>query len=218
MNVKRRKTWRKAVLVLMVLILLFFAFELIFQRHKMLHSLAGALYSHNKFSLPERIWNWLADPADKDDIPENSLARLNYKAGDHSSAKEGFSRAASENDANPANLYNRGNTEYRMNDLDSALQDFKDAMLADPKDKDAKSNYELVLMRKGYKPPKQQQGDKDDQSPDKDNNQQDQENQKQNEEDGKQKYNSILDALDQKEARDRSRGNDNNPQPGSKWW
>jgi tetratricopeptide (TPR) repeat protein len=215
MSPKLRKNLRVSLLVLMILILLFFAFELIFSRHRILHSLASGLYDHGKFSLPNRIWNGLSDPNDGDDIPENSLARLNYKDGDHASAKDGFSDALQENAENPINRYNRGNAEYRLNDLDAALQDYKEAMLADPKDKDAKSNYELVLMRKGYKPPKQKPDDKEGQDPDKQQPKPEEQPQENLE---KQQYNSILDALDQKEARDRNKRAEEEFPERDKWW
>lgn len=218
MSPRARKRWRISLLALMGLILLFFAFQLLFQRQRILHSLASPLYNHGKFGIPGRIWNWLADPDNQDDIPENSLARLKYKAGDHSSAKDAFSGAAGENSANPENIYNRGNAEYRLNDLDAALEDYKAAMLADPGDRDAKSNYELVLKRKGYVPPKPQPGDKDDQEDNQPDNQPDEQQPKPDNEDGKQKYNSILDALDQKEARDRTRDDGQDMPQGGKWW
>ena len=88
-------------------------------------------------------------------------------------------------------------------------------MLADPKDKDAKSNYELVLMRKGYKPPKQKPDDKEGQDPDK---QQPKPEEQPQENPEKQQYNSILDALDQKEARDRNKRAEDEFPERDKWW
>ncbi len=218
MSPRARSRWRKALLALMILILLFFAFELLFSRHRILHSIASGIYRHGRYGIPERVWNTLSDPEDGDDIPENSLARLKYKAGDTAAAREGFSAAITENEDNPANRYNRGNTHYRQDDLDAALDDYKAAMLADPKDKDAKKNYELVLMRKGYKPPKPKPEDKEGDAPQPEQNEPDKAEEKPQDEAEKQQYKSILDALDQKESRDRNRDAQPEFPERDKWW
>jgi len=97
-------------------------------------------------------------------------------------------------------------------------------MLLDPKDQAAKSNYELVLKRQGYKPPpppKKGEEEKDQepkQEQNQDQNQKPKDTQPQPD-DKKEHYSNTLDALDQKEAIDRlNRNKPQKPADGGKWW
>lgn len=101
--------------------------------------------------------------------------------------------------------YDQGNTQYREEQLDNALESYKKAMLADPSDQDAKSNYELVLNRKGYKKPKPEDHQDEEKEQDKDPV-------------PPSDYENTLDALDQKESNDRQEPGRPQEEPMERWW
>ncbi|HDP95585.1 MAG TPA: tetratricopeptide repeat protein [Candidatus Aminicenantes bacterium] len=86
--------------------------------------------------------------------PENTALQHNtaaamYKLGKFQEALEEFSRVdpgrcgVSKRDFH----YNLGNTYFRLKQFDKALDHYKQALLQDPEDLDAKRNFELALQR-----------------------------------------------------------------------
>jgi len=80
---------------------------------------------------------------------QHNTATALYKLGKFREALEEFSRVepghhgVSERDFH----YNLGNTYFRMQQYDKALDHFKQALLRDPTDQDAKRNFELALRK-----------------------------------------------------------------------
>jgi len=196
---------RTILLVLAVLILLFFAFELIFRRHVFQHGLASQMYIQQRFSTAESIWQKALNRDDGDPIPENSLGKLWHRRGDQERAIQHLGDAVKEKPNQASGHYDLGNALYRNEQLDDALEQYKTAMLIDPDDQDAKSNYELVLMRQGYQPPPPPlEGEEEQEEPP---------------QDPQQDYKNTLEALDQKESTDRQADRQNAaPARRGRWW
>ncbi len=217
MKAAARRSWRRTLLVLAILIALFLLFELIFRPRVLCHTLASGLYSSGRHSAAERIWNGALDPDDGDWIPENSLGKALYREGKYPEAEELLGNAAQEDDAIPAACYDLGNALYRNEKLDAALREYKKAMLLDPDDQDAKSNYELVLNRQGYEPPPppgegSENEDEGTQQP-----KEAEDSEEPQERDAREQYRNMLDALDQKELFDRQKENRDQKQE-ERWW
>lgn len=201
MRQRFRRALRMFMIVLAVLILLFLLYELLFRRVVMSHSFASGLYKQGAYSSAEKIWKGFLDNDDGDPIPESSLGKLSFRQNDFQKADKYLSDALPERERDATLHYDKGNSSYRLNDLDDALEQYKEAILLDPGDQDAKANYELVLRRKGYEPPPPPQQEE------------------QPEEEIKPNYNNTLEALDQKEASDRQQSQRQNPPAvKDKWW
>ncbi len=217
----RWKTWRWIIFAVCALIVLFLLQQFLFNRKVLRQALASEAYKDGNYAKAEEIWNKSLDPGDGDPLPESSLGKAQYKKGDFKGSLESQSEAVKENENVSQHHYDRGNALYRLDDLDEAENSYRSAMLADPEDQDAKSNYELVLRRQGYVPPPppeeenppeqdQKQGSKGEEQPSDEDSQSAAE---------REKYRNQLDALDQQESRDRQALK---PQPRrrnpEKWW
>lgn len=202
MTPSKRKIWRRILLILCITLIVMLAAEFIIRRKAALNSVAGFLYQHGKYETAQKLWDHLANPNDSDGIPESGIGRSEYRKGNFQTAEDGFADATREEPDTPQNNYDLGNALYRREKLDEALQEYKRAMLADPDDQDAKSNYELILNRQGYKKPQPEPEDKDEEQ----------------EKKPKQEYKNILDALDQKEALDRQQREREQPARPQQWW
>ena len=207
MSASSRKAWSRILFILALLILLFLLGEFLLRPRVFRHSLASSDYRRGSYSQAERTWKRVQDAKDGDPIPEASLGKLQYKRGDYAQARQRLEESLREKDKFPGSHYDLGNVLYRSEDLDAALEQYKKAMLLDPGDKDAKSNYELVLRRKGYQPPPQSSGE-----------QEEQQKQPQTSPQNREQYENTLNALDQKEARERNRQRSKAPAKEGKWW
>ena len=71
-----------------------------------------------------------------------------YLKGDFKNALEAYHKALVDDldDLAKAKIhYNLGNTRYRLGELENALKEFREALRLNPKDNDAKFNFELTL-------------------------------------------------------------------------
>ncbi len=211
-RIKPRRLLAYAALVLALAAILFLLVHLTFRHRVLQHSQASRLYAHNKLDQAEKIWSKSAGKLDGDHIPENSKGKAQYKRGRYGQARDWLQKAVKENGKVPGAHYDLGNALYRGDDLKEALAQYKAAMLLDPQDQDAKSNYELVLRKQGYQPPPPPQDGNDGED-------QEQNEPQQSPQEKQEQYNNTLDALDQKEALDRmARKKPPNQNDGGKWW
>ena len=107
----------------------------------------------------------------KDDILYN-LATI-YLSIDSLKKAEEFFDYAMQDSLNPSSElnYNRGNLLYRSKMLDESLKSYRDALLKNPEDNDARKNYEFVKNEIEKNQQAQQQNqDQDDNSEDSENN------------------------------------------------
>ena len=93
----------------------------------------------------------------------NNLGASLYKQGDYEQAASAFasaSRMSKNFDGSVRANYNAGNAAAMQQQLESALEFYKSALLADPNNEDAKFNYEFV-KRQLEEQPQQQDKDQD---------------------------------------------------------
>ncbi len=200
---------RRSVVILCALILLLLAAELLFRGRVLRHAWASGSYQRGDYQAAERAWKKLREPGDADPIPESSLGKVNFRRGKYGDSARDQADALKQNDKPARFHYDRGNALYRAENLDEALKAFRNAMLRDPDDLDAKSNYELVLNRQGYQPPPppQEQPEQQPAQPEP------------RPEEGREHFRNQLDALDQQEARERqAREQDGRGGKADKWW
>lgn len=194
---------QKIVLICVAVILLLLCAELLLRPRASKNTLATLLYNWEKYRSASKIWDPLAEKQDSDAIPKGNAAKSRYRQGDYDSADQLLDEALKADKESAQLHYDRGNAQYRKDKLDEALESYKAAMLADPDDQDAKSNYELVLNRKGYKKPqKEDYDDEEDQEQDTPQND----------------YDNTLNALDEQEALDRQRQEHQVQIPRQRWW
>jgi len=113
----------------------------------------------------------------------NNLGAALHKTEDYENAKAAFDRAAAMaiEDADRARAhYNAGNNAFQTQELEAALEHYKNALLNDPSDLNAKFNYEFV-KRQMEEQQNQDQENQDQENQDQEN--QDQENQDQENQD-----------------------------------
>lgn len=212
MRAAGKKRLRSFLLVLLGLLVLFLLSQFVLRPRVLRNSRALALYGRERYAEASGLWRKNAGRKDGDPLPESGIGKVEYRQGKHAEAKNWYSQAVQDKGNKPGLLYDQGNALFRTNDLDKALKSYKTAMLLDPKDTDAKLNYELVLRRQGYQPPPPPPKGKD--------GEQDEERQDQPApEDKKEQYENTLDALDQKEALDRqTRKKPEKQEVPDRWW
>ena len=112
-----------------------------------------------------------------------------FQRGDMETAKHGFEQSLKSHDVQLQSkaMYNLGNTFFKSEKKEEALAFYRKALELNPKDKDAKYNYEFLKYQE--KPPEDQQKQDQDQSKDKEENKeedkQEEEKEKQEQEDNK---------------------------------
>lgn len=106
------------------------------------------LYNQGRFAEAEKAY-----AASDMDHPKDTRYRYNrgcaaYQNSDYQGAAAAFSsvlRRAKDNETQLRSAYNLGNTAFKQGDLASAAAHYKQAILWNPENKDAKYNLELVL-------------------------------------------------------------------------
>ncbi len=122
----------------------------------------------------------------KPDLPElkNNTASALYQMEKYKEALEEFSGIESEKANIPASqlFYNIGNSFFKMEQYDKALDSYKKSLLADPTDMDAKKNFEYTLKKidEQNKQQNQQQNKDQQDKKDQEDKKQDQKDQEQN--------------------------------------
>lgn len=119
----------------------------------------------------------------------NNLGAALLKSGDAEAAGEAFTRAlnAAPGPVDVARTsYNSGNASFAAQDLESALQRYRESLLADPANEDAKFNYEFVKRQLQQQQEQEQQQQQGDQQNDEEQEQQDQQQGDQEQEEGEQ--------------------------------
>ncbi len=197
---KKLKPAQKIVLICFAVILLLLCAELLLRPRASKNTLATLLYNWQKYRSASKIWDPLAEKHDSDSIPKGNAAKARYRQGDYDSADQLLDEALKDKELAQLH-YDRGNAQYRKDDLDKALESYKAAMLADPDDQDAKSNYELVLNRKGYKKPQKEDHEEDREQDTPQND-----------------YDNTLNALDEQESLDRQKQEHQAQIPKERWW
>lgn len=122
----------------------------------------------------------------------NNLGASLYRQGEFESAAAGFAssaRMAPDAAERARGLYNAGNALMQAQKLEEALELYREALLEDPSNEDAKHNYELARrqLEEQQKQDQQQDGEQDEgENEDQQNQGNEDQNQSENEEDGQQ--------------------------------
>jgi len=105
---------------------------------------------------------------------QNNLGLALHQNGDFEGAQNAFSEAlayAPYDQARTTPAYNAGNNAFRNQQLDQALEHYREALLADPENEDARYNFEFV-SRQLQEQQNQQQSESEDQDQQQDQNDQ----------------------------------------------
>lgn len=143
---------------------------------------------------------------------KNNTASALYQMKKYKEALEEFSTI----DPGKANVpgaefyYNLGNSFFRLNQFDKALESYKKSLILDPDDMNAKKNFELTLKKIQEQKQKQNQDKNQDKDKQKEKEQQQQEQKKDKEKEQQQqeqqqkkeeKHQNIMQYLDQNEKK-----------------
>ncbi|KPK30363.1 MAG: hypothetical protein AMK69_03535 [Nitrospira bacterium SG8_3] len=135
-------------IILALTILSPFLLRIIFSAMAMAAENPDELYNQGRFAEAEKAY-----AASDMDHPKDTRYRYNrgcaaYQNADYQGATAAFSsvlRRAQDNETRFRSAYNLGNTAFKQGDLASAAAHYKQAILWNPENKDAKYNLELVL-------------------------------------------------------------------------
>jgi len=154
-------------------------------------------YQEGKFA--EALQDFLSAKGVKPDSPElkNNTASALYELKKYKEAVDEFSRL------DPARLrlgkadfyYNLGNSYYRMEQFQQALENYKKSLRQNPDDIDCKKNFELALKKIEEQKQKQEQ----DQKPQPQDQKNPRQGQEQEQQQAKQKYDAMMQFLNQNE-------------------
>ncbi|HNQ42844.1 MAG TPA: tetratricopeptide repeat protein [Candidatus Cloacimonadota bacterium] len=188
---------RRILLFMLIIVLVALLSELILRPDVLFNSLGSELFGLKRYKSADSIFS--RHSKSPENLSNSSKAR--YKSGDYPEAKDRSEAALGLAKNDPNLLYDRGNIAYQEQDYQGAVKFYRDALLLNPHDQDTKANLELALRKLQENPPPPPQ------------KQEDQKDQKDQEE-----VRNILEALDNKEARDRQQQNDRPIPRTDKWW
>lgn len=144
---------------------------------------------------------------DSAELKSNTASAL-YQMKKYNEALEEFSKIDPEKAAlSKANFhYNLGNSFFRVNQFEKALENYKKSMIANSEDIDVKKNYELTLKKMQEQKKKDQQNkkkkkDKEKKKEKKKDKQKQQQQQQQQKQKKEQKHKNIMQYLNQNEKK-----------------
>lgn len=126
---------------------------------------------------------------------KNNTASTLYQLKKYKTALEEFSKIDPERSgiSKPEFLYNLGNTFFRLNQYQKALESYKNSLILNPDDINAKKNYELALKKLEEQKNKQSQDQK--RNPEKEKEDQQEKNKKKNQ------HQNLMQYLNQNEKK-----------------
>lgn len=139
---------------------------------------------------------------DSAELKNNTAAAL-YQLGKYQEALEEFSKIEIDKTTlSKANYYyNLGNANFRLQGLEKALENYKEALIANPNDIDAKKNYELTLKKMEEQKKKDQENQKEKPEDKKKEDEKKQPPQPKDQQEQKPKYDNIKQYLNQNEKK-----------------
>lgn len=192
--------------ILLVLSLLTIA-ELLFAPKLLKSSLAAVHYRAGRHGSAAKIFQDIRAKSPADSVATHNEAKSLYKQGQIDEAANALKAMEAARKGSPDLYYDLGNAAYRQNKYQEAADYYKQAMLLDPGDYNAKANYELALRKleeqqqqpqaQPQNQPPEPKGQKKDENPD---------------------YDNILGALDQRESLDRQQKKQAPGRSPKNWW
>lgn len=192
------------ILLILVLALLL---ELILAPQLLRGSLAATHYKAGRYDKASRIYQQLREQKPRDQIAPHNEAKAMYKKGDFPAASSTLKDLETKRKNDPGLEYDLGNAAFKQNDFKAAVDHYKQAILLDPKDYDAKANYELALRKLNEQ---QQKAQNQPQAQPRDPGEQKKEENPD--------YDNVLGALDQREALDRQQTQKPRVSKPKNWW
>lgn len=184
--------------ILLALIIAFFLFELLLRPKVFSQSLADSLYRAKRYPKAESIFK--RNAIDKDPTAAANLAKSLYKQEKYDEAETANEQAVQNAKTKSRAHYDSGNIAYKKQDYQSAIDHYRQSVLLNPKDADAKANFELALRKLQQNPPPPPK-----QEPKKDKEKQEE-------------IRNILGGLDNKESSDRQQQQPSQAGKAGKWW
>jgi len=137
---------------------------------------------------------------------KNNTASALYQMKKYKEALEEFSKIDPEKTNIPKAQfhYNMGNTFFRLNEFEKALENYKKSLIEQPSNLATKKNYELTLKKLEEKKKKDKQDKKKNKDEDKDKEKQEnkqQQQQQQQQQKKQEKYKNIMQYLNQNEKK-----------------
>lgn len=137
----------------------------------------GAFYNDQKYGSALNSYNAILKEHPNDQYALFNAGNAYYRLNEYTQAQQAYQKAAEqEGPYTQSALFNLGNAYYRAGDKEKAIESFKEAILKDPKDKEAIHNLQLILRQQ------QQQNDNQNNN---NNKSQNSDNQDQQQDDGK---------------------------------
>ena len=199
---KRLRTYLIIMIILLVLTAGFILWTILFNRHAITNSHGRHHYYNEDYTDAERQFRSNSLRPEADSIADANLARSQYKQGKYGQSEQTLNNYLNEEDDRQHHShawYDRGNAIFRQGKYQEALDNYRQVLLLDPANEDAKANYELALQ-------KLQQ------------DQQEQEQDKPKQDEQKEDILNRLRALDQMEAQKRQQQRRPSSPQGDRWW
>lgn len=107
----------------------------------------GNLYEDKKYGRALSTYNNILKNEPQNEEAVFGAGAAAYRLKDYSSAQAAFTQAAEkEGDLQQDALFNLGNTYYRAGNMEKAKQSYRQAIVKNPKDKEAVHNLQLILQ------------------------------------------------------------------------
>lgn len=155
----------------------------------------------------QALQNFLSAKGIKPDLPQlkNNTASTLYQLKKYKAAMEEFSKIDPDRSGISRSdfLYNLGNSFFRLNQYDKALESYKGSLILNPDDLDAKKNYELA--QKKLKEQKNQQKRDQDKQSDKENKDRQEEQKKNSKQNQHQNLMQYLNQNEKKQIKKKQR-------------
>ena len=132
----------------------------------------GKLYKSQKYGQALDVYNQILKKQPQNTQASFGAGASSYFLKDYSAAEKAFTQSAQDGSRLQQDaLFNLGNTYYRANNKEKAIESYKQAILKNPNDKEAIHNLQLVLSNPPSQNNQNKQNDKneDKNSPNQDN-------------------------------------------------
>ncbi|MDD4309502.1 MAG: tetratricopeptide repeat protein [Candidatus Cloacimonetes bacterium] len=195
---KLKLTKNLIIVLILIGILIFLLAESILRPKVFSQSFAEMLFGQKRYSQAGKIFK--GNSRGEDPVASANLAKSLYKQEKYSDAAKANEPALHKGRNKDKANFDSGNAAYRMGDYKQAIKHYRESVLLNPNDPDAKANFELALRRMKENPPP---------SP-KPKNEPDKEKQEE--------IRNILGGLDNKESSDRKQQQSESAGKTKNWW
>ncbi len=109
----------------------------------------GKLYNQEKYGSALNVYNQILHKQPTHQPALFNAGNAYYRLHEYTQAEQTYKQAAEQpGDYSQHALYNLGNTYYKAGNTDKAIESYKKAILANPQDKEAIHNLQLLIQEK----------------------------------------------------------------------